>query len=112
MTNLSDLKEDFRLQARSCAALGSPFMNQLMQLMADRLTPGDPVSDALFNWPGDRSASGASVPLRLAGGLHMLVLWPTTSGSAIELSMESESAVEEFSVSWRYQHFEPSGVSF
>ena len=49
-------------------------MNQLMQLMADRLTPGDPVSDALFNWPGDRSASGASVPLRLAGGLHMLVL--------------------------------------
>ena len=45
-----------------------------MQLMADRLTPGDAVSDALFNWPGDRSASGASVPLRLAGGLHILVL--------------------------------------
>ena len=38
--------------------------------------------------------------------------WPTTSGSAIELSMESESAVEEFSVSWRYQHFEASGVNF
>lgn len=49
-------------------------MDQLMQLMADRLAPGDAVSDALFNWPGDRSASGASVPLRLAGGLHMLVL--------------------------------------
>jgi len=38
--------------------------------------------------------------------------WPTTSGSAIELSMDSESAVEEFSVSWRYQHFEASGVNF
>jgi hypothetical protein len=38
--------------------------------------------------------------------------WPTTSGSAIELSMETESAVEEFSVSWRYQHFEASGVNF
>ena len=49
-------------------------MAQLMQLCADRLTPGDPVSDDLFNWPGDRSASGTSVPLRLAGGLHMLVL--------------------------------------
>ena len=36
--------------------------------------------------------------------------WPTTSGSAIELSMDSESTVEEFSVSWRYQHFEASGV--
>ena len=68
------LREDFRLQAVHCAALGSPFMAQIMQLLADRLVPGDPVSDALFNWPGDRSASGASVPLRLAGGLHMLVL--------------------------------------
>ena len=38
--------------------------------------------------------------------------WPTTSGSAIELSMDSESAIEEFSVSWRYQHFEASGVNF
>ena len=38
--------------------------------------------------------------------------WPTTSGSAIELSMETESAIEEFSVSWRYQHFEASGVNF
>ena len=38
--------------------------------------------------------------------------WPTNSGSAIELSMDSESAVEEFSVTWRYQHFEASGVNF
>ena len=38
--------------------------------------------------------------------------WPTNSGSAIDLSMDSESAVEEFSVSWRYQHFEASGVNF
>ena len=68
------LREDFRHQALHCAALGSPFMVQLMRLCADRLTPGDPVSDALFNWLGDRSANGASVPLRLAGGLHMLVL--------------------------------------
>ena len=48
-------------------------------------------------------------------GLKTYILrncWPTTSGSAIELSMETESAVEEFSVSWRYQHFEASGVNF
>ena len=38
--------------------------------------------------------------------------WPTTSGSAIDLSMDTESTVEEFTCSWRYQHFEPSGVSF
>jgi len=38
--------------------------------------------------------------------------WPTTSGAAIELSMDTESAIEEFSVSWRYKHFETSGVNF
>ena len=38
--------------------------------------------------------------------------WPTTSGSAIELSMDTESTVEDFTVSWRYQHFEASGVNF
>jgi len=38
--------------------------------------------------------------------------WPTSSGSAIELSMDSESTIEEFSVSWRYKHFEASGVNF
>jgi hypothetical protein len=37
--------------------------------------------------------------------------WPTTSGSAIELSMDTESTIEEFSVSWRYQYFDASGVS-
>ena len=38
--------------------------------------------------------------------------WPTTSGSAIELSMDTESEIEEFAVTWRYQHFEASGVNF
>ena len=38
--------------------------------------------------------------------------WPTTSGSAIDLSMDTESAVEEFTCSWRYQHSEASGVNF
>ena len=38
--------------------------------------------------------------------------WPTNSGSAIDLSMDTESVIEEFSVTWRYQHFEASGVNF
>ena len=32
--------------------------------------------------------------------------------SSIELSSGSADALETFDVSWRYQHFEPSGVSF
>ncbi len=49
-------------------------MGQLLNLQADRLSPGTPVTDRLFNWPGQINSSGQSVPLRLAGALHRLVL--------------------------------------
>ena len=32
--------------------------------------------------------------------------------ATIELSNDEATAIETFEVSWRYQHFEPSGVSF
>ena len=32
--------------------------------------------------------------------------------AAIELSTEEATAIEDFEVTWRYQHFEPSAVSF
>lgn len=63
-----------RDQARSCAALGSPFTARLLTLAADRLAPGTALADRLLGWPGDISARGASVPLRLAGALHALAL--------------------------------------
>ena len=37
--------------------------------------------------------------------------WPT-SISAIDLTSDAADAIEEFEVTWRYQHFEPSDVSF
>ena len=37
--------------------------------------------------------------------------WPT-SISAIELTAEAADAIEEFEVTWRYQHFIASGVNF
>ena len=37
--------------------------------------------------------------------------WPTTI-SAIELTNEASDAMETFEVTWRYQHFEASGVNF
>ena len=37
--------------------------------------------------------------------------YPSTI-SSIELSSGAADALETFDVSWRYQHFEPSGVSF
>ena len=37
--------------------------------------------------------------------------WPTTV-SNIELTSEAADAIEEFEVTWRYQHFEASSVNF
>ena len=37
--------------------------------------------------------------------------WPVTVGT-IELTSDAADALEEFEVSWRYQHFEASGINF
>ncbi|MEM7643944.1 MAG: DUF2332 family protein [Pseudomonadota bacterium] len=67
--------EALRGQAIACTSLGSPFMGQLMTLLADRLTPDHcAVAAKLFDWPGDVSAGGASLPLRIGAGLHALKL--------------------------------------
>ncbi len=68
------LRAALRHQAETCAALGSPFTARLLRLTADRLHPGTPLTDRLLTWPGDITSSGASVPLRLMGALHGLVL--------------------------------------
>ena len=42
--------------------------------LAERLGPGNPVADRVLGWPGDPSSRADSLPLRLAGGLHALIL--------------------------------------
>lgn len=49
-------------------------MARLLGLIADNLRPGNAVMDHILDWEGDTSSRGHSVPLRLAGGLHALVL--------------------------------------
>jgi hypothetical protein len=68
------VRQAFRQQAKACATLGSPLMERLMTGLADRLASGDPVADSVLGWQGDPSSKADSVPLRLAGGLHALVL--------------------------------------
>lgn len=68
------LRDAFLVQARACEALGSPFMGQVLNILA-RHWPGDtPFGRLCAEWPGDLSPNGASLPLRIAGGLHALVL--------------------------------------
>ncbi len=76
------LSAALREQADNNESLGSPFTARILRLLAARLSPGTPLADRLFDWPGDIGPSGASLPLRLLGGLHALVL----SGAAPALA--------------------------
>ncbi|MBU3029331.1 DUF2332 domain-containing protein [Paracoccus marinaquae] len=62
-------------QAKACRALGSPFTADLCASLADDLKAGQgAVAAKVLGWTGDPSARADSVPLRLCGGLHALVL--------------------------------------
>lgn len=72
-----------RQQAQSCARLGSPFMVRLLTGLADHWPADSALGQLCENWPDqDLGPGGASLPLRIAGGLHALVL----SGRDAELA--------------------------
>lgn len=68
------LRAAFARQGEATATLGSPFMARLMPLIGTRLDASTEVGARCLTWEGDVSAAGQSVPLRLAGALHGLVL--------------------------------------
>jgi len=68
------LRDALHHQADVTEQLGSPFTAQLLRVVADRMQPGSPLTDRLFAWNGDLSARSQSVPLRLAGAFHGMVL--------------------------------------
>lgn len=87
------VREVFREQARSCAKMGSPFTARVCALVADRMQAGGAVADRILGWPGDASYQGATVALRLAGGLHGLVLEGAAPGlAAVYPPHESDDA--------------------
>ena len=55
---------------------------------------------------------GSDIPVDKAKKTYIFRnAWPA-SITAIELSTETADAIEEFDVTWRYQHFEPSDIVF
>ena len=68
------LKSAFERQAQACAELGSNFTALLCALVARDGLPNGELSDRINAWEGDVSPAGASIPLRLMGALHNLVL--------------------------------------
>lgn len=68
------IRDAFLRQADACNTLGSPFTARVSRLHAERLEAGSAVADRILGWQGDPSPSADSVPLRIAGCLHALVL--------------------------------------
>lgn len=65
----------FTTQAEACRALGSALTAEICEALLAHISVGeDSVSRRVRDWPGDLSYRGDSVPLRLCGALHALVL--------------------------------------
>ena len=75
MPTEATIRAAFVRQARSCAALGSPFTAWLCERLGAELSARTAVGARVLRWPGDDpSSDGDSVPLRLCGALHALAL--------------------------------------
>ncbi len=68
------LKQAFLDQANHCVALESPFMEQLMLVLARDWPEDSALGRKFAKVEDDIGPIGASLPLRIAGGLHALVL--------------------------------------
>jgi len=90
-------REHARAQARACGALGSPFMARLLNIIAERVSPGSAVADRLLNWPADRLGPDAT-SLRLTGALHYLVL---SSGAPMLKRLYANPDAATDSQAWR-----------
>jgi hypothetical protein len=69
-----NIHEVFEYQAEACSSLGSPFTALVLRIANKLLQHNTPVSHRINNWNGDPSTGADSVPLRLSGALHSLVL--------------------------------------
>ena len=69
-----NLAEAFAAQSATCAAMGSPFMGQLFKLLAQDWPHSSALGQKFAQFAGDIGPAGHSLPLRIAGGLHALVL--------------------------------------
>lgn len=68
------LEAALRDQAATCTRMDSPFMGRLLNILADHWDRDGALGRAMATYTGDIGPAGHSLPLRIAGGLHALVL--------------------------------------
>lgn len=82
---MSRWAEAFALQADACRALGSQLTANICDAFARVIAQdGGAVSVRVREWPGDPTYRGDSVPLRLCGAVHGLVLTGQTLPFALD----------------------------
>lgn len=67
------VRASFHDQAAHCDHLGLPLTARVLRVLADSLDQGA-VAGCVLNWSGDPAPQADALALRLAGGLHALVL--------------------------------------
>jgi hypothetical protein len=103
----------FEDQAVSCERLALPFMGHLLRILSENWQSDAKLGKAMAAYTGDVGPFGHSLPLRIAGGLHALVLTgqsdaliaaypPNTSDhSALEIAVSHALvAHENFMLEW------------
>ncbi|KIN63724.1 hypothetical protein Z946_2597 [Sulfitobacter noctilucicola] len=78
-----NLSQAFAAQADTCTRMGSPFMGQLLGILSESWPTDSALGRKFSSFEGDIGPAGHSLPLRIAGGLHALVL----SNAAPELAV-------------------------
>ena len=86
------LEDACRVQAQTCARLGSPFTAAVLEAIAEVWDRASPLAEHLSRHEGDIGPAGHSLPLRLAGGLHALVLSKRDAGLAAQYPPNPASA--------------------
>ncbi|MGB3245553.1 MAG: DUF2332 domain-containing protein [Sulfitobacter sp.] len=71
---MNALTKAFADQGESCIRMGSPFMGKLMEILKENWVEDSDLGRKFANFKGDIGPAGHSLPLRIAGGLHALVL--------------------------------------
>jgi hypothetical protein len=114
------LRAAFEDQAVSCERLDSPFMGQLLRILSENWQSDTKLDKAMAAYTGDIGPVGHSLPLRIAGGLHALVLtgqsdaliaaYPpnTFNHSALEVAVSHALvAHEDFMLEWTQSPHKP-----
>jgi hypothetical protein len=68
------LIQAFRDQSETCTRMGSPLTGRVLDILSKRWEGSSRLGQEMAQYQGDIGPAGHSLPLRIAGGLHALVL--------------------------------------